>query len=128
MRIVEKVIEYNRYLLSQPDDVRKQLLDDLAKKGRKAIFEGLKSKDWCEFMDKFADTKEQLDRLTGKDKAFNETMWGMQCLAYMASNSTCTSDTITGTGTLRNMPIDMVLALDRDLPEQQTPKPANPCG
>ena len=65
-------------------------------------------------MSKFTNTPEELNRLCGMEPEFNSSRWGMACIAYIAGNSTCTSETATATGTVRAMSLEMIKNLDAE--------------
>ena len=81
-----------------------------------AITSGMKSgipghpSDWEKLMDFFANPVkgspayvEEMDRLCGRDTDFLNVTYGKYCLAYIAGDSTCGSDTTGTTGTLRTI-------------------------
>jgi hypothetical protein len=92
---------------------------DVARMALRAISDGMGSKAWEELMGLYASNSEELNRLCGREPNFNQTQWGMFCLAYIAGDSTCTSETAMETGTLRSMNIvpdrEMKELLDDDL-------------
>jgi hypothetical protein len=87
--------------------------DDLTKKAINAIVAGMRDNgqvtdEWKALMEIYAvDDQTQLDRLCGKDPVFMAGDWARECLAYIAGNSTCGSDTATMTGTERNFNTQM---------------------
>ncbi|CAN5379659.1 hypothetical protein BH10ACI1_BH10ACI1_24710 [soil metagenome] len=115
MSIMKKIDEVRKDIMDSAPAIKKTKANDLADLGREAMFHGIKSAQWKKYMKKFTNNQKELDRLTGKDETFNKSEWGMQCLAYIASNSTCTVTTIDTTGTRRNMNDDMIAVLDTEL-------------
>lgn len=103
------------------DEVRQRIIDGdqtlaniISRAGLKAIFTGIGQFDhngvvtnptfeWKDLMRNFANDQKELDRLCGKEAFFNRSDWGLACLAYIAGDSTCTSDTTATTGTKRSM-------------------------
>lgn len=81
----------------------------LAKAGRDAILAGMLMPDgkptdqWKALMEFVTDKPTELARLCGQDPVFNASEWGRFCLAYIAGDSTCTSETPGVTGTRRTM-------------------------
>jgi hypothetical protein len=77
---------------------------DFAKDAKKAIFAGKGSTVWEDFMKKFVPAgSRELERMCGRDAAFNNTLWGELCLVYVIGDSTCTSETTMRGGTKRSM-------------------------
>ncbi|MGC2238542.1 MAG: hypothetical protein WA584_20475 [Pyrinomonadaceae bacterium] len=72
---------------------------------------------WEKFMRYFAGNEQELARLCGKEKAFNDSEWGLHCLAYMAGDSDCTSETQSTTGAKRTMTLMEELAPSRRMLE-----------
>lgn len=109
MRITEKLNNVRQRILN--GDVT--LADDIAADGIAAIFAGINSDKWQILMKNFAaDGSPELERLCGRDTDFNNSRWGMACLAYIAGNSICTATTAAATGTIRGMDSAMILNLD----------------
>jgi|ERR1041384_931250 hypothetical protein len=116
MKIVENMQRLsNQIIASKPDDI--QLANHLQSLAIKAIREGIRSAEWKAYMTSFASNYDQLERLCGNDALFNRTIYGLDSLSYMAANSTCgpTTDCVTW----RNMNIEMVAGLDRDLRDDE---------
>ena len=92
---------------------------EVAEDAMEAIFNGLGSDEWEKLMKRYASDDKELERLCGREDAFNQTQWGKFCLVYIAGDSTCTSETALTTGTLRTMTIvperEMLKVLDEDL-------------
>src|SRR6185369_2874958 len=88
---------------------------DLAKLAIDAIFKGIGTFDgdvvinvnpkWKELMKVYTPVEgsNELKRLCGEDLTFMRTTWGRHCLAYIAGDSTCTSETAKKGGTKRSM-------------------------
>jgi hypothetical protein len=94
-----------------PDPI---LAGDIARDGLKAIFSGTGpwengvvtavTEEWKTLMLHFApENSRELERLCGQDRDFNGSEWGKHCLAYIAGDSGCTSETTMATGTKRSM-------------------------
>jgi hypothetical protein len=116
MKIVENMQRLsNQIIASKPDDL--QLANHLQILAVKAIREGIRSTEWRAYMTSFASNNDQLERLCGNDAQFNQTIYGLDSLAYVAANSTCgpTTDCMTW----RNMNIEMVAGLDRGVREDE---------
>ena len=103
------------------EEVRQQILDgdttlgnDIARAGMAAIFKGINSSEWEAMMNYFKNDQRELDRLCGREEAFNKSRWGLACLAYVAGNSVCTAMTATDTGTMRGMTPAMIQNLDAE--------------
>jgi len=86
-----------------------ELADKIGGDAVKAIFKGMRdasggvTPEWIALMSNYTDDQAELDRLCGKDQAFNNSKWGSVCLAYIAGDSTCTSDTAYMTGGRRSI-------------------------
>lgn len=84
----------------------------------KAMFAGIKSRDWETYMREIADIEnpadgpKQLRRLIGEDQDYMETPWANETLAYLVANATCTAQTFMRGGTLFNLSDDMIADLD----------------
>ena len=116
MKIVEKIKQIHSQIKDNPDDpALAQKMQELAVK---AMYSGINHDDWKQYMSNFASSPEQLQRLIGKDEAFNNTKYGRLTLAYVVANSTCGMGTTTETG--RDMSPGMLEALDSGLPAEET--------
>jgi hypothetical protein len=58
---------------------------------------------WETLMRIFTNDQTELDRLCGRDQVFMNSQWGKFCLAYIAGDSVCTSETTMRGGTKRSM-------------------------
>ena len=93
-KIIERI---ERVEKTMNDPAKKTGLANLLKNAAiDAIMEGIGSKEWITYMSMFADSKQQLDRLT-VPKAGEDT-WLRESRAYMVSNPICTINTNTQTG------------------------------
>jgi Animal haem peroxidase len=90
----------------------------LARDGIKAMKMGMqrplgtRTTEWAALMGYITDDADELTRLCGLETRFNESRWGLASVAYIGGNSLCTSETVTATGTLRAMSIEMIKNLD----------------
>ena len=100
------------------EDVRQQIIAGtvsgrtVAEEAKAAMFAGLGSIEWETFMGRFADNDDELNRLCGRDEAFNKRDWGLFCLAYIVGDGTCTSETANTTGTKRSMTLPELAGRD----------------
>lgn len=121
MKIGEKI---DKVRLEIINGTTPSMAEDLARAGVKAIFAGIGewdaagevvvnvSPEWTDLMKLFVpDDAKELARLCGQDKDFNESDWGLACLAYIAGDSTCTAPTAWTTGGKRSM----IMHPDRDM-------------
>ena len=98
--IKEKILAEQKEIMDEKDPVKqKEAAEKIGKLAINAIKGGIKSREWTFFMSRYADTTEQLMRLSGEDAKFNEQTWSDECLTYIASNTMCTI-------TSRQAPID----------------------
>lgn len=87
----------------------KALGEKIGDDGLKALITGMRdangktTPEWEALMSNFTDDQKELDRLCGREEAFNKSRWGLFCLAYIAGDSTCTSDTAMTTGARRSI-------------------------
>jgi len=115
MKIMKKIEEVRQKVISGDIDP-----NDLAKDGIEAIFAGMQrplgtaTPEWEKLMRHFVNDDKELDRLCGKEPSFNGSRWGLACIAYIAGNSVCTSETATVTGTSRSMSLEMIKNLDAE--------------
>lgn len=104
MQIGEKLKTLRKDSAADPD-----LAKRLAKAGKDAIIAGMlkpngdTTEQWTKLMEFVTDDPKELERLCGQDPAFLESDWGPYCLAYIAGDATCTSETPGSTGTRRTM-------------------------
>lgn len=119
LQIVDKIDEVIQRILGDPDngiDPDTVLANTIAQDGLEAIFAGLGpfdeatgvfptvTEEWTKLMKHFAaEDSDELKRLCGQDRDFNRTEWGRHCLAYIAGDSDCTSETTMRGGTKRSM-------------------------
>jgi hypothetical protein len=75
-------------------DLTGQVAEKLQDEAIAAILGGLGSEAWTTYMKNFADTPEQLARLTAQDTAANDD-YMKKALAYLVSNAVCGIDTVT---------------------------------
>ncbi|MFM9903646.1 MAG: hypothetical protein ACKVQJ_03635 [Pyrinomonadaceae bacterium] len=75
---------------------------------------GVETPQWRLLMSKISTDADELDRLCGKEDRFNQSRWGLASVAYIAGNALCTSETVTATGTIRAMSIEMIKNLDAE--------------
>lgn len=94
---------------------------DLQRQGTEAVRGGINSAAWKTLMCNFASNPTQLQRLIGNDQTFNNTLYGLDSLAYMAGNVLC--GTSTDTDSSRNMNQMMLDGLDLNLPSNDLPIP-----
>lgn len=91
----------------------------LATLGIEAIFKGMDDPAWELLMREFTDDKTELDRLCGRDDWFMAQPWGQHCLAYIAGDSTCTSETALRTGTKRSMREDPTRGMEQLIDKEE---------
>lgn len=133
MNIGKKIQEVRRKIVM---GLEPTLANDIARDGRAAIFAGIGTfngdgvvtsvtPEWTKLMTHFKNNDDELKRLCGQEKQFNQADWGLECLAYIAGDSTCTSDTTYGTGTKRSMLLHpdrkMLEILDKDMTNTEEP-------
>lgn len=105
LRIRQKIRETNKKIM-----LDKSLGHEIGIQAMKVIFEGhaLGSSEWRTLMEFYADPETpELKRLCGDDTEFMKLDWGRRCIAYIAGDCACGSETITTGGALRSI-------LDRD--------------
>lgn len=117
------------------EDGNTSLADEMADLGLKAVFAGLGPFDrtsgvftsvttaWQDLMEKITTDPTELSRLCGKDKTFNESEWGVVCLAYIAGDSICTAPTARRGGTARTMSEDLTRQMLETLDAEETDLP-----
>ncbi len=106
--IIENIRRIRQKVASDPvfaGDLRRLAIDAIRFGMEKD--DGTPTPQWKELMSNYASDKTQLERLSGEDEAFENSDWGLACLAYIAGNSTCGIDTATMTGTERGFTPDM---------------------
>lgn len=117
LQIGNKIDEVIQRILGDPaNDIEPDitLANDIARDGLEAIFAGLGpfengvfttvTEEWKGLMRHFAaENSRELVRLCGQDRDFNRAEWGRHCLAYIAGDSVCTSETTMETGVKRSM-------------------------
>ena len=114
MRIGEKIDDLTARAKKDAD-----LALRIAEAGRDAVLAGMQTPDgevtpqWERLMKFITDDPRELERLCGKDTVFNDSQWGLYCLAYIAGDSDCTSETPGATGMKRTMTLPQLA--DRDL-------------
>jgi hypothetical protein len=94
MTILQKIDEV---IATEKTDQTGQISSKLQDEAVAAILGGIKSDAWKTYMKNFADTPEQLARLTAedpKDPATNDP-YIRKALAYLVSNAVCGLDTVT---------------------------------
>lgn len=89
----------------------RELARSLGRLATDAIRYGMGSTAWRDYMSNFATTPQQLDRLWGRETAFNNTEWGYRSLAYMVANSTCTVESLP-TGVINGFEPEMIANLN----------------
>lgn len=65
----------------------------IGEQGIAALLNGIGTDEWRTYMENFATSAEQLDRLVGDDADFMAGEWGKQLLAYVVAGSPCMSGT-----------------------------------
>jgi hypothetical protein len=93
MNIKEKLDDIIDQVEADPNGA---LADNLMNKAIAAILGGPNSADWKAYMGFFADTPQELDRLTLKDAAATDP-WVKKQVVYMVSYAVCGAITITNT-------------------------------
>lgn len=91
MTIVQKIRE--KIAAVEANQVVGQVGFQLQEEAIAAILGGLGSEAWTTYMKNFADTPEQLARLTAQDSAGNDP-YVRKSLAYLVSDAVCGLDTI----------------------------------
>ncbi len=120
MNIKGKIRFQRNEILKDPDGAGGKLADEIAKAGKDAILAGMLKDDgsvtpeWENMMKYFKNDQKELDRLCGQEQGFNNSRWGLMCLAYIAGNSLCTITTTNTTGTERNFTDVMKYNLDAE--------------
>ena len=120
MNIMKKIEERRTFIQDNKTGKGKDLAERISDAGVQAILAGMKNsegevtKEWKELMEFFANNDKELERLCGQEQKFNESPYGLKCLAYIAGNSTCTVRTATMTGTGKNFDSSMKKNLDAD--------------
>lgn len=119
MKITDKIRTNNQFMIDNQENgeglARAKQLQGLA---IKAMFNGIRSRDWETYMRQIADMDNpdvgprQLRRLLGEDPDYMDTQWANETLAYLVANATCTSQTFMRGGTLFNLSEDMIGDLD----------------
>ena len=118
MRIKEKIDLVSQEIVQNGNT---ELARRIAFDGLDSIIAGMRTgtgettPEWRRLMSHFTDDADELKRLCGEDPRFNDTEWGLFCLAYIAGDSTCTSDTTMRGGTLRSIRMHDELAGNNDL-------------
>jgi hypothetical protein len=121
MKIIDKLIMIHQAMAADPDG-QAAFGDRLQKLSCMAVRKGMDSRAWSDYMKLFASNPDQLRRLCGEDEAFNETLYGLNSLAYMGGNGGCGIDTVgapmpagadaRAVGTARFMTTEMIDGLD----------------
>ena len=117
MNIVGNIEAQRAFILNDEAGAGFTRAEDIAAAALDAIRHGMDSPEWEEFMKYYAKTGEELDRLCGREKDFNDTAWGRMTPTYIAANALCTVRT-TRKGeavghTMLNMPEGMIANLDK---------------
>lgn len=110
MRIRQRITRVRQEIL----DGNTTLGNDIAQDAISAMFKGIGSPEWETFMRRFSTNTAELNRLCGREASFNNSRWGLACLAYIAGNGVCTALTATETGTERGMTPPMLVNLDAE--------------
>jgi hypothetical protein len=116
MKLNEK-LEAVRLQIKNGDNA---LADKIGMDAVNAIFTGMRDANgdvtpaWETLMRNFTTDQKELDRLCGKDDAFNNSKWGAFCLAYIAGDATCTADTAFTTGARRSIITRDLIAGNRE--------------
>ncbi len=120
MNIRGKIKSQRDFILNDPTGAGGTRAADIAKAGKAAIIAGMRNADgsltaeWEKMMEFFANDQRELDRLCGRENDFNNSRWGIMCLAYIAGNSLCTITTTDTGGTERNFSDVMKYNLDAE--------------
>jgi hypothetical protein len=91
MTILDKI---NIKIEEEAADPTGQVADNLQDEAVEAILGGIKSDAWRTYMNNFADSPEQLARLTAEDATADDP-YVRKALAYLVSNAVCGITTIT---------------------------------
>jgi hypothetical protein len=91
MTILDKI---KNKIAEEAADTTGQVADRLQDEAIEAVLGGINSDAWKTYMNNFADSPEQLRRLTAKDATADDP-YVRKALAYLVSNAVCGITTIT---------------------------------
>jgi hypothetical protein len=115
MKISEKIKASHDEIVNGGKTAKAKMAEDLGVLGAIAMFDGIRSRKWKEYMQTYACNQKQLERLCGEDQGFLADDENKRALAYIVGNSICTIDTRFGDeklGTLNYLTPTMIEALD----------------
>lgn len=108
MKIMKKINNLRDEVRSNPNGA---LAGNIREQSILAMFGGIKSAAWKNYMKNFSSNAKQLERLCGQDNTFmtDTDKYGPKVLAYIAGGGPC------GGGTCLGMPADMFPAMRNHL-------------
>ncbi len=121
MKIAEKIKESNDGIVKDIKAGNHEKANALGKLAAEAMFDGIKSRKWKEYMNTYITNQKQLERLCGEDAEYLANDDNKRALAYIVGNSICTVDTRgvadddDKQGTLNYLKPEMIEALDAGL-------------
>lgn len=119
-KITDKILEIHADIRSGGighGEAGEALAERFGKLATAAILNGKESVEWKNFMKNFASNRAQLERLLGKDLAFNANDWSSRSLTYITTNPMCTTTTVTGSRLVDTVEVPNVWTLNNMKPE-----------